>query len=287
MYDAKMIADSISPEGVRLTTMEVTYPRFVHTEFMTHRMFSRNAASSRAIPIQKMIQAVLDDPVMPVWWGKNQAGMQAREELEGEALILAGERWLQARDEAIEWVGCLADIGLHKQIANRLLEPWMWITVIVSATDWANFFHLRCHPDAQPEIQKIAYMMRDLYYSHEPEEATVHLPYIYPEDCEPPRTLYDLKKISVGRCARVSYLTHDGKRDPQADIDLCNRLILSGHWSPFEHVAQSTSKPGYFGNFRGWYQYRKEFKDENCTADAYTDREGNPQAYATDRSGGI
>lgn len=273
MYQARILCDSISPAGVRLTTMEVTYPRMIHSEFMTHRMFSRNAASSRAIPIKKMIESVLNDPVVPVWWGKNQAGMQAAEELQGAALAHAQDEWLFAMKNAVAHCQALSDIGLHKQIANRLLEPWMWITVIVSATEWSNFFHLRCHPDAQPEIQKIAYMMEELYQINKPEVATVHLPLIFPED-----DLIDfgafnqaaalskmdiLKKISVGRCARVSYLTHEGKRDPTADIELCGRLIESGHWSPFEHVAVASPYIQWSGNFRGWKQYRKEFSGEN------------------------
>lgn len=273
MYQAKVLADSLSPAGVRLTTMEVTYPRFVHAEFMTHRMFSRNAASSRAIPIKTMIKNIVDDPVEPVWWGKNQAGMQAKEELTGHELYEAKEEWLTARDNAITSAESLIEYNLHKQIANRLLEPWMWITVIVSATEWDNFFHLRCHPDAQPEIQKIAYMMEELYHVNKPTEATLHLPLVFPGD-ELVGDLWSIetiKKVSVGRCARVSYLTHDGKRDPTADIELCNRLIDSGHWSPFEHVATASSNPDrWYGNFRGWLQYRKEFGHENFNSkDAY------------------
>lgn len=235
--------------------MEVTYPRFVHSEFMTHRMFSRNAASSRAIPIKTLIKQVVEDPVMPVWWGKNQSGMQAPEELGFLDKENAGFNWLLARDEAVARVEKLVKIGLHKQIANRLLEPWMWITVIVSATEWINFFTLRCHPDAQPEIQKIAYMMRDLYRESEPEFRIHHLPLKQPEDNG--IMIEDMMKICVGRCARVSYLTHEGKRDPQADIKLHDQLLANGHWSPFEHVAISGG-PGWSGNFYGWRQYRKE-----------------------------
>lgn len=265
-YSARVLADSVGPSGKRLTTMEITYPRFVHSEFMTHRMFSRNSASSRAIPIGKMIGRVIDDPVLPVWWGKNQAGMQATEELDEDARVNAEAVWLHARDEAIGRVQVLSAIGLHKQIANRLLEPWMWITVIVSATEWVNFFGLRCHPDAQPEIRKIAEMMRELYQSSRPRETDAgiwHLPLVGSDDLMGGYGERDLKKISVGRCARVSYLTHDGKRDPQADIDLCDRLSTSGHWSPFEHVAVALEKPEHCGNFIGWRQYRKDFDGES------------------------
>lgn len=282
MYKAIILADSINTSGNRLTTFEITYPRFVHSELMTHRMFSRNSASSRAIPLTKMIDNVLNDPVLPVYWGRNQSGMQATTALSVDEQIDAEDRWLWARDAAVENAKRLNELHVHKQIANRILEPWMWITVIVSATEWANFFSLRCHPDAQPEIQKIAYMMRDLYYANTPEPIEVgecHLPLI---DYETrlwaiEQTLADdrsaheskadaqtmLKQIATGRCARVSYLTHDGKRDPQADIDLCDRLRSSGHWSPFEHVAYAISDPYQCANFKGWFQYRKEFAGEN------------------------
>lgn len=281
-YSARILLDSITESGERLTTMELVYPRFVHSEFMTHRLFSRNAASSRAIPIEKMIRHVREDPVMPVWWGKNQSGMQAREELNGVDLTIAQEQWLRARDNAISAVNVLSAAKLHKQIANRLLEPWMWITVIVSATEWKNFFALRCHPDAQPELQKIAFMMRDQYENNTPTLVPFgswHLPlYTGIDDYSHP--LYNIGvlemiKISVGRCARVSYLTHDGKHDPRADIELHDRLMNSGHWSPFEHVAtpifpnsnESVVMNRWSGNFHGWVQYRQlvDTKTTNST----------------------
>lgn len=284
-YAARILADSLAPCGKRLTTFEISYPRFVHSEFMTHRMFSRNSASSRAIPVEKMIERVLIDPVTPVWWGKNQAGMQAREELDGEPKVDCRETWFTARDKAVASVKTLMQIGLHKQIANRLLEPWMWITVIVSATEWENFFRLRCHPDAQPEIQKIAVTMRDLYASSAPAQLEVgawHAPLIRDEDMEAIDTLLQLEpppgdgagrtraawalgvKVAVGRCARVSYLTHDGKRDLKADLDLHDRLMYSEHWSPFEHAARALRLPERIGNFVGWRQYRADV-DPNYT----------------------
>ncbi|HEY0076590.1 MAG TPA: FAD-dependent thymidylate synthase [Abditibacteriaceae bacterium] len=277
MYQAKILADSIAPCGKRLTTFEVTYPRFVHSELMTHRMFSRNSASSRAIPIEKMIQRVVDDPAMPVYWGANQKGMQAEQELSEEEKKVAIQEWLNARNDAICRVRWLMKVNVHKQIVNRLLEPWMWITVIVSATEYENFFHLRCHPAAQPEIRHIAEMMQELYRFNTPNElhhGQWHLPLTNDYDraelgLGTPTPAYaateKLMKVSVGRCARVSYLTHDGKRDLQADIDLCERLAQSGHWSPFEHVAQALDTARWAGNFCGWTQYRKLFQNENFT----------------------
>lgn len=273
-YNVKILLDSINSIGDRLTTFELTYPRFIHSEFMTHRMFSRNSASSRAIPIEKMIERVENDPVIPVYWGKNQKGMQAREELNRVEKNYALAEWLQARDEAVHKAAELINIGVHKQIVNRLLEPWMWITVICSATTYSNFFKLRCHPDAQPEIQKLAYMMREEYEKSSPtklNDGEWHLPLVSDTRQSIHSTLdwietgwhiTDLIKISVGRCARVSYLTHHGTRDPNADIDLHDRLLTSGHWSPFEHVAYAA--PGKTsGNFSGWVQYRKQFEGES------------------------
>lgn len=276
-YSAKILKDSLAPSGARLTTWELEYPRFVHSELMTHREFSRSAASSRAIPIEKMIKQVVDDPAMPKWWGKNQKGMQAREELSPDEALLAKAKWLDARDQAASNVWLLNKLGLHKQLANRLLEPWMFITVIVSATNFENWFHLRCHPDAQPEIKWVADEMQRLYRAATPTElkdCEWHLPLIFEEDIEEVRRVFVnaeivdeyLVKISTGRCARVSYLTHDGKRDLAEDVALHNRLVTSGHWSPFEHVAQAVDNPNYrSGNFTGWSQYRKLFRDEHVT----------------------
>lgn len=263
--------------------MELTYPRFVHAEFMTHRDFSRNAASSRAIPVSKMIEAIKTDPVIPVWWGKAQSGMQAKEEVDPKWREWCVDEWLAARDHAVTHVEKLVGMGLHKQIPNRILEPWMWITVIASATRWSNFFALRVHPDAQPEIQKIAemaYAVREASTPAELEPGEWHLPLVGPEygdDCYDGYRRNPVNKaISVGRCARVSYLTHDGIRDPQKDIELHDRLKSQtpGHWSPFEHVATPTEDPHdgnrfqkevqerRSGNFVGWKQYRKEFPNE-------------------------
>lgn len=280
-YDAKVILDSISPAGVRLTTMELSYPRFVHSELLTHRTLSRNSSSSRAIPVTKMLEQVRNAPAGPVWWGKNQKGMQAKEQLQGCELAKAQEVWLKARDAMVAAAEVLQEVGLHKQIANRLLEPWMFIRVVVTATDWANFFHQRCHPDAQPEIQKVAIMARDARDASTPvkvEAGAWHLPYIREEDWA--AVLDDpsvdnlsmgllLKRVSVARCARVSYLTHDGRRDLMEDLRLHDQLAATarsdspGHFSPFEHVATPLPDPyERVGNLRGWYQYRQEFRNQ-------------------------
>lgn len=268
MFKVKMLGDSINAQKVRLTTMELTYPRMIHSEFMTHRLFSRNAASSRAIPISKMIERVKNDPVVPIHWGANEKGMQANSVLDSVSAECCKAEWLNARDQALDTVYMLDDYGLHKQIANRLLEPWMWITVIASATNWSNFFSLRCHEAAEPHINRIAVMAREAYLASDPEplrDGEWHTPLIgFPGDEELSES--DRIKVSVGRCARVSYLTHDGKRDIQADIDLHDRLKGNGHFSPFEHVAQARGgavAPERTGNYgSGWHQYRKDLAGE-------------------------
>lgn len=259
-YSAKIVADSI--HHTRLTTMEITYPRFVHAEFLTHRQFSRNSASSRAIPIAKMIARVKSDPVWPTYWGVNEKGMQANTLMSEAEIERAKEQWQRAIDQACANASTLAHLGCHKQIANRLLEPFSWITTIVTATEWENFFHLRCNAAAQPEIRKIAEMMQALYRTSEPQVVkSWHLPYIQPSEL----TMIDQDQIelSVARCARVSYLTHQGTRDIDADFALFRRLYEGRHLSPFEHIAfPSSNGECRDSNFKGWFQYRKLIKNE-------------------------
>ncbi len=264
MFSAKVLADSINKSGDRLVTVEATYPRFVHTELMTHRVFSRNAASSRAIPIKQKIRQVEDDPVIPISWGLNQAGMQARKEADPDIAETAEAMWRQACKAAVIQAELLMELGMHKQIVNRVIEPFTWITVIISSTSWKHFFNLRCHEDAEPHIAKIAAMIYREIEGSKPEKlkkGELHLPLVSKQerkDWSPDM----LMKISAGRCARVSYLTHDGKRDPMKDIQLHDRLLDSGHWSPFEHVGIAFEDSERSGNFVGFEQYRKRFVNE-------------------------
>lgn len=282
-YTARVLADSLSPEGHRLTTMEVTFPRIVLAEFNTHRMLSRNSASSRAIPVEKRIAAVRKDPFVPEAFGQNQKGMQASTSLTGVADWAAKAVWVTACYLALGAAWLMAKLKVHKQLANRLIEAFCWHTVIVTATDWDNFFALRCHPDAQPEIRKIAVMMREAYEASLPEPVNYddwHLPLVTASEALDllvgGLTIVELCLVSIGRCARVSYLTHDGKRDPKADIDLARKLQASGHMSPFEHVARPLDvgdidafglsrrrRRPYVGNFNGWVQYRKQIVNED------------------------
>lgn len=248
--EAKVLLDSVAA-GKRVTTMQLTYPRMVHAEYMTHRVFSRNAASSRAIPVTKLIKRVMDDPVIPIHWGKNQAGMQAYSEVEEKAEC---ERlWLDAMTDVVDVVEQLIELGLHKQIANRLLEPWMHITVIHTATDWHNFFRLRCHSAAEPHMHALADAMQEAYAWSEPMERYWHAP-LTGFDGDETLTEEETLLVSVARCARVSYLTHDGTRDVQKDLELAERLRTNGHLSPWEHVCHAL--PGRHANFSGWEQLR-------------------------------
>lgn len=264
MYSTKIMNDSVGPSGKRITTWLLTYPRFVHAELMTHRQFSRNSASSRAIPIQKMISQVWQDPVLPTWWGRNQKGMQAREELTGLRKKAVIRVWLFARLIAIVVAWIMWKLDLHKQIANRLLEPWLFITVVMTTTEHANWFHLRRHPDAQPEIQWIANDMWEKWHASAPIKLRVgewHIPFVDSWEFGQ-HDVEVLKKIAVGRLARVSYLTHDGRRNTDEDVALCEKLAVSGHWSPFEHVARALLSAERSGNFRGWMQMRKSYANE-------------------------
>lgn len=279
-FKAKIILDSINPHnGIRLVTSELTYPRFIHAEFMTHRMFSRNAASSRAIPSKKMIGMVEESPAMPVYWGKNKRGMSAKEELVEPHLTMAKNHWLGARSVMVGYAKDLCfNMKLHKQITNRILEPWKYITVICTATNHSNFFALRDHEDAQPEIAHLARLWKVAQDESEPVERIWHIPYI--QDDEQDLDLELRRKIGVARCARVSYLTHDGVRSIDKDVELYERLLSGsghGHWSPFEHVAKATDEmevrrnfydgtkgpaPIWCGNFQGWIQFRKMQRGE-------------------------
>jgi thymidylate synthase ThyX len=276
-YTAKILLDSVSPSGDRLTTFEVTYPRMVHSELMTHRVFSRNAASSRAIPVAKMIQRVIDDPVIPVEWGLNQAGMQAALFADDWTEEKATATWLCARDDAVTAAQQIAGLGIHKQIVNRVLEPWTWITVVITATDYSGFFAQRASrysPLAQPELRTIADMMLALYetsVTHNLSYGDWHTPYIQDDEIfdndSPRRSNLDRpavekrKQVSVARCARVSYLTQNGVRDHEKDLELYERLVSARplHASPLEHVA-TPARPGAtsLGNLQGWRQMRHE-----------------------------
>lgn len=261
MITSKIIADSISMSGKRIVTFELNYQRFIHGEVMTHRVFSRNAMSSRAIPVQKMIDQVRNDPAMPVFWGKNQPGMQANEQLVGSELETAKKLWLLAANDAANVATRMESLGLHKQVANRILEPFQWMRTLVTATEFDNFFELRAHPDAQPEFQVLAYAMKEAMQNSAPiiRAETWHLPYVTIEERHG-LGIEKALKVSVARCARVSYLTHGGEVPRyEDDVKLFERLVGSKPWhaSPTEHQAYPFQNPTQTSlNFKGWQQYR-------------------------------
>jgi len=279
---AKVVADSIANE-VRLVTMELRYPRFIHSEFMTHRVFSRNASSSRAIPIDKMINQVMWDTARPVEWGLNQPGMQAEDVITDRDKVKGYEYdWISAAREAAFYAGVMNGQGLHKQIVNRILEPYQFIKVIVTSTEWDNFFNLRLDKAAQPEIQELANCMKSAMDISNPEELNenqYHLPYLSRDTKYADKVEYgdDLIKMSVARCARVSYLNHDNSEpNVDKDVKLHDMLLNMGHMSPFEHIATPMTDEiacngdwpkGYThmdnhgvmwsGNFKEWIQLRQ------------------------------
>ncbi len=297
-YGARIILDSIAvANGHRLTTWELKYWRAVHDELLTHRDLSRGTASARAIPIQRMIDMIMTDPALPVHWGTNKPGMQPGVEVSEAMKQKAIDLIFKHRLHAVELAQALTEIGLHKQIINRYLQPFAFTTVIVSTVSHTNFFGLRCHEMAQAEIRHVALMMRPQLAAAPPpiqvEPGAMHLPYTTADELAefgPELT----RKISVGRCARVSYLNHNGIRAQQEDIALHDRLLAGQatgeplHMGPFEHAATAMGpvpnlKEEYpdlsdkfltqygtliqdatmqSGNFRGWKQYRKEIVGE-------------------------
>lgn len=266
MIQARIILDSLHPDNVtRLTTMEVTIHRFVLAEFNTHRAFSRNSASSRAIPLTKQIERANTDPAIPLAFPAEQRGMQGGDELPDPEREMALYIWHDALDDMLHHATRLKDLGLHKSVAARLLEPFMWQTIIVSATEWDNFFALRCSPLAQPEIRVAAEAMQHALATEDPHPLRYgewHLPFVTGYDHHLLPDLETAKRCSAARCARVSYLTHDtGRRDVTKDLTLAERLMHpdeSGaiHASPFEHVATPVDPtqpvPGNFAHFAQW-----------------------------------
>ena len=282
--NAKIVADSINSENCRLTTFILTMPRIILSEFNTHRAISRNSASSRAVPYEKMLARVQENPFIPIKWMKDHSGMQGNEFFteENEINILK-EEWLKGRDEAVKTSQRLSSLGLTKQIVNRGLETYMWHTVIATGTNWENFFSLRAEAGAEIHIQELAYQMLEAYNASNPqslEPGKWHIPFgdtfdhnrlkeLMPEVMPDSVTMYDeelerLKvQIATARCARVSYFNFDGTDDYSADIKLHDRLAKSGHWSPFEHCAMAMRSCDFIGNFQGFRQYRKNFATEN------------------------
>lgn len=246
-----------------LYTFELEYPRFIHSEFMTHRMFSRNASSSRAVPVERTIQNILNDPWVPSDVYKNCKGMQGKDIVNEDDYDIFCEEWQEAAFKAIEVARKMIDNGFHKQHINRILEPFTRIKVIVTATEWSNFFDLRLSPDADPEIQHLAKAIKlamdavsntDIYINAHGGRT---LPYVNVDEMDAIDDLRILTLISAARCARVSYLNHDGsKPDILKDLALAKRLIDSGHMTPFEHQCRYSFDTGFQYNLRDFQSAR-------------------------------
>lgn len=283
--EVMVLCASVSPQGIPLTTYQLRYWRGIHSELMTHRVFSRNAGSSRARPSRAIIEQVRHDPWGPLHWGQNQPGMQADEQV--QHVEHAKDRWQWAAQQAADAAQGMHDMGLHKQVVNRVLEPYTFIDVVVTATDFANWFALRDHKDADPTIRDLAAQMKDELNGIKRQELQPgewHLPYIRPEDHrhaydhlkrgritrdEPSQTqiMQMLLKMSTARCARISYRAFDGSESPvEKDVELFQKLLISTplHASPAEHIASpdvlvdnAWQNPQYHANFHGWIQYRR------------------------------
>lgn len=300
MIKAKVIAHSLSAvTGDRMVSLEIEYPRFILAELNTHRMLSKNSASSRAIPVAKMLELVRTNPASPVFWGKNKAGMQATEELTGQELETVKQLWLSAANSVADFAEALAEAGLHKQHSNRPLEFAQVMKTVISGTEWANLYHLRKHSDAQPEFNALATAMDDAVYKSSPVmlyPGEWHLPYIRCErDFNGTMRYYvDNQELSVDEalmvstscCAQVSYRKEDYSLDKAEKI--FNQLINSQpcHASPVEHQATPMDKRTWLekltlqkftqdgithvdrggnrwsGNLRGWIQHRKLIRGE-------------------------
>lgn len=269
--EAKVVEDSRSLiNGDRLTTLQLIYPRYIHAELMTHRVFSRNASSSRAIPVEKLVNKALEDPAFFLHIGKNQGGMQANEQVGPEIRRVFEAEWRElmniAAGYALRWAN---DYNIHKQVVNRVMEPWHHICVVVTSSTFTNWDALRRHKDAMPEIHALAdamYMARATSTPRDLDVGEWHLPYISDHE----RQLYhspELVKASTARCARTSFMNHDGTTPVLAkDLDLHDKLVIQDplHASPSEHQATPngylrTLFPGWTrSNFSsGWAQYRK------------------------------
>jgi thymidylate synthase ThyX len=271
--DVKILADSTTTydkcsHKTRITTFQLRYPRIIHSEFMTHRVFSRNSGSSRARPIVTVLE---DDIFIPVEFKSNKKGMQPGKALSQEKQESARDIWEKAYADAAHYSSRLRDLGVHKQWANRLTEPFSYINVVVTATTFENYFNLRMDHQSQDEIRYLAEAMKEKMDSSDPIhicKGDWHLPYIL--DTDKVNDIDVIKRLSVARCARVSYKPFDMNETSsiedvwKKDLDLSHKLESSGHWSPFEHVVTPLARHwDHCGNFRGWKSFRSELQDQD------------------------
>lgn len=300
---AKVVLASRSKYSPDILTIHMRYPRIIHGEIMTHRVFSRNARSSRAVPVKTMLAEIRDTPFIPWHWGLNQGGMQASEECnelvslpsypftDSEVGVSREAMWEFAANAAADTAEAFSAAGYHKQVANRLIEPFSWIDTLITSTSWANFFHLRDHDAAEPHFRDLAKLVRSAISGAmltRLQAGEWHLPYITDEDrievhmiykdCAPSvekekAKLDKLLRISAARCARISYAPFDGDASIKKELARYDMLIGSDavHATPTEHQAtpdwavicptsgsvEGWDTPNLHGNFNGWIQARK------------------------------
>lgn len=294
-----------SPDHKPIITVRMRYPRPIHGEIMTHRVFGRNARSSRAVPVMTMLNEVISDPYIPWHWLKNKPGMQGTEPLSEKEEEIAKIIWLQSRDDAVASVKALYDpdgLNIHKQNPNRLLEPFSWIDTLITSTEWDNFLWLRDHHAAEPHLQDLARLVKKAFKHMDIQllqKDEWHQPYISDTDIQnliinpdqDTKRMIDelgcdedelLNMVSAARCARISYKPFDGNASYEKEIDRYNLLVSSDrvHASPLEHQAKADKplicptsgqfhgwvKPHLHGNLNGYIQARKLIPNEVHTA---------------------
>lgn len=310
---AGVVLHSISPDGVELKTIQARYPRMVHADAKTHRLIrgwhdemleihhdlslladeslSRNGRSSRAVPFSKLLSETYQAPYIPHFL-KNQPGMIAGEEFDETTLANLQARWKLLAEVVCREMQFFAEAGVHKQWVNRPLEAFGYIDVLISGTDWQNFFHLRDEQGAQPEVQDLAKAIRLAMEASTPkllQPGEWHLPYADREEdrqstidflragtrrlINSDEIIAVLRKLSVARCARLTYEPFNGEGSVEAEIKRHDTLVVSQpvHASPAEHQAtpdtfskehESWDQPWLHGNLRGWCQYRKMLPNE-------------------------
>lgn len=279
IISSNIVKYSSTYSGSTIVTFELVYPRMILAELNTHRVFSRNSSSSRAIPIRKMIEMVQNTPAMPIHWGMNQSGMQAQQQVPN--IEAAKQLWLEGASKAVEVAEKMIEQQLHKQVVNRILEPYQWMKTVLTTTELENFFELRVHKDAQPEIHELARQMQLSIKKTIPvliDDNEWHLPYVSEDEADE-LGINDAIKVSASCCAQVSYRNNNKDLDKAKEI--YHRLVDTKpvHASPFEHQATPmpyvegkksfeelftegvthVNKNGerFSGNFKNWIQLRQ------------------------------
>ena len=299
--DVHIKADSYNQAtGDRMVTVLLTrFPYTLVQELATHRLLrqggvvevlgdtnpftevtSRSSASTRAIPVERVIQRILDDPFIPQF-SQHQKGMQGVEIDDPEFQYKNAMIWRQALEQNIQLARQLAAQGVHKQHVNDLLKPFLRIPILITATEWENFFHLRTDKPCRPEFRVWAIAIKQAMEQSTPKvlkPGDWHIP--FGDQMPPGLSLSEQLQVATARCARLSYATHDGKRDVQEDMRLYNQLLQDGHMGPFEHCAMAVAdyftappkiacyaylpgqmQPVFTRNFRGFYSYRAMVED--------------------------